>query len=72
MEKLTGILRLADALDRRRIQAVRSLQLELTDRHLVLHVEGQDDLLEERAAVAKKGALLERLLDRSVVWRQES
>ncbi len=71
VEKLTGILRLADALDRRRIQAVRSLQLELNDRHLVLHVEGHDDLLEERAAVAKKGALLERLLDRSVVWRQE-
>ncbi len=65
--KLTAILRLADALDRRRDQRIKKARLRLSGEEAILTVQedaGREDLAPEREAVADKGRLLERLLGR--------
>jgi exopolyphosphatase/guanosine-5'-triphosphate,3'-diphosphate pyrophosphatase len=66
VEKLAAILRVADALDRRRRQAVRQVRLEtdLDEARLVIH--GSGDLRPELEALQEKGKLLFHLLDRPV------
>ena len=67
--KLAAILRLADALDRRRDRRVGSARLRLSGDGVSLtvrHEQGREDLGPELEAVADKGRLLERLLGRSL------
>jgi exopolyphosphatase/guanosine-5'-triphosphate,3'-diphosphate pyrophosphatase len=62
--KLTAILRVADALDRRRRQAVKRVRVEDSGEALCLVVEGHGDLAAEAEAFREKGRLLMKLLDR--------
>lgn len=66
VEKLAAILRAADALDRRRRQAVRKVHLEEKGDDLVLVAVGLGDLRTELESLEEKGRLLFRLLDRPV------
>ena len=69
VQKLAAILRLADALDRRRDQRIKKASLRIEDEEAVLTVQSGDDPAPEREAVADKGRLLERLLGRSLRMR---
>ena len=62
--KLAAILRAADALDRRRRQAVKHVRVEDDGESLCLVAEGQGDLRAEAEAFQDKGRLLMKLLDR--------
>ncbi len=66
VRKLAAILRGADALDRRRRQAVQHLSVEVDDQclHVILDAAGEVDM--EMEAFLEKGALLGTLLDRRV------
>ncbi|HEU4557129.1 MAG TPA: Ppx/GppA phosphatase family protein, partial [Longimicrobium sp.] len=56
--KLASLLRVADALDREHLQAVRSVTARVTRGHkLKLEVEGEGDLLLERWALKRKSDL---------------
>jgi exopolyphosphatase/guanosine-5'-triphosphate,3'-diphosphate pyrophosphatase len=66
VEKLAAILRVADALDRRRRQAVREVRLEADADEARLIVHGSGDLRPELEALQDKGRLLYRILDRPV------
>ncbi|HJW32718.1 MAG TPA: Ppx/GppA phosphatase family protein [Holophagaceae bacterium] len=66
VRKLTGILRAADALDRRRRQSVTGLSLEDGDPALALRIRGEGDLGPELEALDSKGSLLVELLGRPV------
>lgn len=69
VEKLSAILRAADALDRRRRQVVRRIRAEACGESMVFVVEGIGDLRAELDAFEDKGRLLLRLLDRPAVLR---
>ena len=64
VRKLAAILRVADALDRRRDQRIRAARLRLGAEGALLTVQdrGLGDCGPEREAVADKGRLLEKLL----------
>ncbi|MBK8793392.1 MAG: Ppx/GppA family phosphatase [Holophaga sp.] len=64
VEKLAAILRVADALDRRRRQSVRLVRLETDAEETRLMVHGSGDLRPELEALQDKGKLLFNLLDR--------
>ena len=67
VQKLVSILRVADALDRRRDQRVAKARFRLGGEDLLLVVQaanGTGDLSLEREAVADKGRMLERLVGR--------
>jgi exopolyphosphatase/guanosine-5'-triphosphate,3'-diphosphate pyrophosphatase len=66
VEKLAAIVRTADALDRTRTQAVRSVRLLPDGEDLCLAVSGRGDLRPELEALKDKGRFLFRLLDRPV------
>lgn len=66
VRKLAAILRAADALDRRRRQAVHGLSAAVDDGILRLCLEAAGDVEPEIEAVREKGALLGSLLDRRV------
>jgi exopolyphosphatase/guanosine-5'-triphosphate,3'-diphosphate pyrophosphatase len=66
VRKLAAILRGADALDRRRRQAVRGLSVEITDGALRVRLEALGEVAPEMEAFLDKGALLGTLLDRQV------
>jgi exopolyphosphatase/guanosine-5'-triphosphate,3'-diphosphate pyrophosphatase len=66
VEKLAAILRVADALDRRRRQTVREVRLEVDTDEARLLVHGSGDLRPELEALQEKGRLLFRILDRPV------
>ena len=66
VEKLAAILRVADALDRTRRQAVRSVRLLPEGEDLCLLVKGAGDLRPELESLRDKGGFLYRLLDRTV------
>lgn len=61
VRSLSAILRLADALDREHRQQVSDVRAELTDAELVLHVDGDGDMLLERWALEKKADLFAEL-----------
>ncbi len=69
VRKLTAILRAADALDRRRRQAVRQVRISDEGDYLVLSAAGIGDLKPELEALDRKGRLLFKLLDRPVEVR---
>jgi exopolyphosphatase/guanosine-5'-triphosphate,3'-diphosphate pyrophosphatase len=69
VQKLAAILRVADALDRRRDQRVRKAALHIGEDGLTLTAQGApgfQDFDAEREAVADKGRLLERILGRKL------
>ncbi len=72
VEKLCAILRAADALDRRRRQAVRGIRAEVEGDRLILWLEAAGDLKPESEALEEKGDLLFRLLEAPVEIRAES
>jgi exopolyphosphatase / guanosine-5'-triphosphate,3'-diphosphate pyrophosphatase len=55
--KLASLLRVADALDREHVQAVREVRARVTRKAVVLQLEGAGDLLLERWALRRKGNL---------------
>jgi exopolyphosphatase/guanosine-5'-triphosphate,3'-diphosphate pyrophosphatase len=66
VEKLAAILRVADALDRTRRQAVSQIRMHSDGEDLTLLVHGGGDLRPELESLQDKGRLLYRLLDRGV------
>lgn len=66
VRKLAAILRGADALDRRRRQAVRHLAIEVDDQCLRVILSAAGDVAPEMGAFLVKGALLGTLLDRRI------
>ena len=73
VRKLAALLRAADALDRRRRQAISDLLVEEGDDGvLILRIQGQVGLEPELEALDRKGALLVELLDRPMRVRLES
>lgn len=71
--KLSAILRLADAVDRRREQRVKSLRLRLYQEEALLQVVPMEpglDLTPEREAVERKGQLLSDLLALPIRWEE--
>ncbi|MBB4639646.1 Ppx/GppA phosphatase family protein [Longimicrobium terrae] len=55
--KLASLLRVADALDREHLQAVRSVKASTSKTKLTLELEGEGDLLLERWALRRKAGL---------------
>jgi exopolyphosphatase/guanosine-5'-triphosphate,3'-diphosphate pyrophosphatase len=66
VRKLAAILRGADALDRRRRQAVQHLAIEVDEECLHLILDAVGDVDSETEAFLDKGALLGTLLDRRI------
>jgi len=66
VRKLAALLRGADALDRRRRQAVRALLVDVDDQALRIRLEAAGDVEAEMTAFLEKGALLGTLLDRRI------
>lgn len=66
VEKLSAILRVADALDRSRQQRVREVQLRPSGEGLDLILHAHGDLRPELESLHDKGRLLFKLLDRSI------
>jgi exopolyphosphatase/guanosine-5'-triphosphate,3'-diphosphate pyrophosphatase len=66
VRKLAAILRGADALDRRRRQAVRHLAIEVDEERLRVILDTAGEVDQEMEAFLEKGALLGTLLDRRV------
>lgn len=66
VRKLAAILRGADALDRRRRQAVQHLAIKVDDECLHLILDAAGDVDSETEAFLDKGALLGTLLDRRI------
>jgi exopolyphosphatase/guanosine-5'-triphosphate,3'-diphosphate pyrophosphatase len=66
VEKLSAIIRVADALDRTRRQAVRTARLVPEGEDLCLVLTGAGDLRPELESLQDKGRFLFRLLDRAV------
>ena len=64
--RLASLLRIADALDREHLQAVRSVRADATPSRLLLHLDGEGDLLLERWALRRKADLFEETFGRSV------
>jgi len=67
MIRFTGILRLADSLDREHMQRVKSIKIENTDDQIKLHIEASSDLLLEKWSFTKKSQLLSKLLGKPIV-----
>jgi len=63
VEKLAAILRVADALDRRRIKAVRSVSVEEEEGGFRMTIKGKGDLSPELESLRIKGKLLYELLE---------
>jgi exopolyphosphatase/guanosine-5'-triphosphate,3'-diphosphate pyrophosphatase len=67
--RLASLLRLADALDREHMQAVRRVRVVPEDGRINIELEGSGDLLLERWAVARKAGLFEQTFGREVRLR---
>ncbi len=72
VEKLSAILRVADALDRRRRQSVHGLRIENGGDELHLVLEAAGDLRAELQAVEEKGEMLFGMLEMPVEISVES
>jgi exopolyphosphatase/guanosine-5'-triphosphate,3'-diphosphate pyrophosphatase len=57
--RLAALLRLADALDMEHEAKVTKVQVKVADRHVLLRLEGEGDLLLERWAIGRKCGLFE-------------
>jgi len=61
VKKLAALLRIADGLDRRHCDAVRSVQVVLQNSHALVRAEGMDSLEVEQAVLPKKVDLFEEV-----------
>jgi exopolyphosphatase/guanosine-5'-triphosphate,3'-diphosphate pyrophosphatase len=61
INKISAILRIADALDRGHRQLIREIDAEITGRDLVLHARSEDDLTVEQLALREKGEHFEQI-----------
>ncbi len=59
VERMSSILRMADALDRQQRQLVHDVAVSVEDGRVLLALDGEGDLLLERWALAKKKGLFE-------------
>ncbi len=66
VRKLAAILRAADALDRRRRQAVNAISVELDEETLTVRLENSGDVEPEIEAFRERSGLLGTLLDRRI------
>jgi exopolyphosphatase/guanosine-5'-triphosphate,3'-diphosphate pyrophosphatase len=64
VEWLAGILRVADGLDRSHLDRVRALDVEIHERHLVIHLHAEEDCATEIWGAERKARLLERKAQR--------
>jgi exopolyphosphatase/guanosine-5'-triphosphate,3'-diphosphate pyrophosphatase len=67
MIRFSGILRLADSLDREHIQKVKSIKIQNTADRIELHIEAGGDLLLEKWSFAKKSPMLSKVLGKPIV-----
>lgn len=72
VSKMAAILRVADALDRNRMQQVRTLRCTREEGHLVVWVRDIEDLTLERLALREKGNFFEEVYGMKVIFRTES
>ena len=68
VSRLSGILRLADGLDRRRISLITDLDPIMDDTRLTIRLQGEGDLSVELFAAKIKGELFERAFRRRLVF----
>ncbi len=71
VQQLAALLRLADALDRRRNQAVRDLDCRLTDSRFELVLTADEDLAVEIHCAQERGDLFKKVFGRRLVLRAE-
>ncbi len=71
VRRLSGLLRIADALDRRHSQGLKEVRCDLTRRRIRLRVVAARDMGVELHAAEGKRKLLEKALGREVVFRME-
>lgn len=71
IKKLSGILRVADGLDRSHYQNVQNLQVELTEEEMIIHIETTDDPSLEIWGAMRKRYLLEKVSKRDVVIKSD-
>ena len=67
VDSLSALLRVADALDREHLQAVRAVKARVDKRAVRLTLEGAGDRLLERWALRRKAGLFERVFDRKLI-----
>lgn len=65
--RLAALLRVADALDREHVQAVRELRVRVGRKQVTLEVDADGDLLLERWALRGKGGMFADVFGREVV-----
>ena len=70
VNKLSAILRLANALDADHLQKVKDVQRAARGRRLVLEVEGAGDLTMERLAALARADFLTEVFGRRVTFRE--
>jgi exopolyphosphatase/guanosine-5'-triphosphate,3'-diphosphate pyrophosphatase len=63
---LSGILRVADALDRSHLQNVKNIEVTWGKHEMELRLEGEGDLLLERWAVSRKTTLFGKVFERDI------
>ena len=74
MRRLSGLLRIADGLDRGHTAAVEALTTELTDEAVTIRItprKAKDDLGLECWGASRKADVMARLLERDVVISAE-
>lgn len=71
VSKLSGILRIADSLDREHLQRVDRVKVDMKKGEVNLRVSGRGDLLLERWALLKKSQLFEKTYDVKVNWEND-
>jgi exopolyphosphatase/guanosine-5'-triphosphate,3'-diphosphate pyrophosphatase len=65
--RLSGILRVADALDREHVQSVSDIVAEIDDDHMEIVLEGEGEFELERWALERKKGLFERTFGLEIV-----
>jgi exopolyphosphatase/guanosine-5'-triphosphate,3'-diphosphate pyrophosphatase len=61
---LASILRVANALDRSHIQKIKAVRAEIKKKEIILHLDGEGDLVLERWAVSRRKVLFSRVFKR--------
>jgi exopolyphosphatase/guanosine-5'-triphosphate,3'-diphosphate pyrophosphatase len=69
VEWLSGILRVADGLDRSHLGVVEGIECEIRPKAIVLHLSGRRVGVEEIDGARGKSSLLERLTERKIEYR---
>lgn len=70
IRKLSSILRIADALDRRHNSHIRKVSVTVTENELQLNVDARGEIDVENAALTDKGAFFEELTGLKIIIRK--